>query len=91
MSDYESPFTLEEVHQDIDARKKNRAPGRDGLGLEFYRAAKTIMGDDLCRLLNTMIFDGATTIQQKLGTIVCLPKHGKMLTPADRRLITLEL
>jgi hypothetical protein len=89
MSDYESPFTLEKVHQAIDAGKKNRAPRRDGLGLEIYRAAKTIMGDDLCRLLNTMYFDGATTMQQKLRTIVCLPKHGKMLTPADRRPITL--
>jgi hypothetical protein len=89
MSDYESPFTIEEVHQSIDAGKENRAPGRDGLGLEFYRAAKTIMGDDLCRLLNTISFDGATTIQQKLETIVCLPKHGKIHTPADGRPITL--
>ena len=40
-------------------------------------------------LLNTMFFDGAITPQQKLGKIVCLPKHGPMLTPADRRPITL--
>jgi hypothetical protein len=36
-----------------------------------------------------MFFDKATTTQQKLGTIVCLPKSGLMLTPADRRPITL--
>jgi hypothetical protein len=36
-----------------------------------------------------MFFDGALTTQQKLGTIVCLTKHGPMLTPADRRPITL--
>jgi hypothetical protein len=35
-----------------------------------------------------MLFDGAITPQQKLGTIVCLPKHGPMLTPADRLPIT---
>ena len=87
--DYESPFTLEEIQQAVDAGGKNRAPGRDGLGLEFYRAARTIMGDDLRRILNTMFFDRAITPQQKLGTIVCLPKHGPMLTPADRRPITL--
>jgi hypothetical protein len=36
-----------------------------------------------------MFFDGAITPQQKLGTIVCLPKHSPQLTPADRRPITL--
>jgi hypothetical protein len=36
-----------------------------------------------------MFFDRATTSQQKLDTIVCLPKSGSMLTPADRRPITL--
>jgi hypothetical protein len=86
---YESPFTLEEVQRAIDSGGKNRAPGRDGLSREFYRAVKTIVGDDLCRILNNMFFDGAITPQQKLGTIVCLPKHGPQLTLADRRRITL--
>jgi hypothetical protein len=36
-----------------------------------------------------MFFDGALTSQQKLGTFVCLPKHGPMLTPADLRPIIL--
>jgi hypothetical protein len=36
-----------------------------------------------------MFFDGVLTPQQKLGTTVCLPKHGPMLTPADRCSITL--
>jgi hypothetical protein len=36
-----------------------------------------------------MFFDRATTPQQKLGTIVCLPKSAPMLTPANRRPITL--
>jgi len=47
------------------------------------------MGDDIRRVLNTMFFDGAFTPQQKLGTIFCLSKNGPMLTPADRRPITL--
>jgi hypothetical protein len=86
---YESPFTLEEVSRVIDSGGKNRAPGRDGLSLEFYKATKTIVGEDLCRILNNMFFDGAVIAQQKLGTIFRLPKHGPQLTPADRRPITL--
>ena len=49
----------------------NRAPGRDGLSFEFYRAARTIMGDYLNGILNTIFFGGAITPQQKLGTIFC--------------------
>jgi hypothetical protein len=36
-----------------------------------------------------MFFLTATTPQQKLDTIVCLPKSGPKLMPADRRPITL--
>jgi hypothetical protein len=89
MPTYDSPFTIEEIHHAIDSGGENRAPGRDGLGIEFYRAARNIMGDDLRHILNTMFFDGAITPQQKLGTIVCLPTHGPMLTRADCRTITL--
>jgi hypothetical protein len=62
---YESPFTLEEVKA-IDTGGRNSAPGRDGLSLEFYRASRTNVGDDLCRILNNMFFDGAVTPQQML-------------------------
>jgi len=89
MPTYDSPFTTQEIYQALDAGGKNRAPGLDGLSLEYYRAARNIMGDDFRHILNTMFFDGATTSQQKLGTIVCLPKHGPMLTPDDCRPITL--
>ena len=67
----------------------NRALGRDGLSLEFYKTAWPLIGDDLCRIINSMFFDRAITPQQKLGTMVCLPNSGLMLTPADCRPITL--
>ena len=61
MPNYDSPFNLQEIHQALELGGKNRAPGRDGLGLEYYRAARNIMGEDLRNILNTMFFDGATT------------------------------
>ena len=86
---YESPFTSEEIYQAINAGGTNRAPGRDGLNFEFYRKAWPLIGDDLCCIMNSMFFDSTITPQQKRGTIVCLPKPGPMLTPSDRRPITL--
>jgi len=47
------------------------------------------MGDDPHHILNAMFFDGTIVPQQKLGTTVCLPMRDPMLTPPDRRLITL--
>ena len=88
MHTYEYPFTLEKIHQAIDSGGKNSAPCREGLGLEFYRAARTTMGDDLHRIINTMFFDCAIIPQTKLRTIACLPKRGQMLSPADCRPIT---
>ena len=67
----------------------NRAPRRNGFSLEFYKTAWPLIGDDFCRIINSMFFDRATTTQQKLGTIACLPKSGPMLNRADRRPITL--
>jgi hypothetical protein len=86
---YENPFTPEEIQQAIGSGGTNRAPGRDGLSFEFYKTAWPVIGDDLCRIINNMFHDRTITTQQKLGNIVCLPKSGPMLTPADRRPITL--
>jgi hypothetical protein len=80
---------MAEVSSAIASGGKNRFPGRDGLSLEFYKATQNIVGEDLCRILNNMFFDGAITPQHKLGTIVCLLKKDPQLTPADRRPITL--
>jgi hypothetical protein len=86
---YETPFTHTEIHTAITSRGQNRAPGRDGLGLGFYKATWPIIRDDLCLILNDMFFEGPITTQQKQGTIFCLPKTNRMLTLADRRPITL--
>ena len=87
VSTYASPITQEKIYHAITTGGKN--PGRDGLSLEFYKTAWSLIVDDLCCIINSMFFDRATTSQQKLGTNACLPKSGPMLTPADRRPITL--
>jgi hypothetical protein len=87
-NDLETPFTIPEIHHAITSGGQNRAPGRDGISLEFYKRTWDFIKDDLCTILNTMFFGNTTTTQQKAGIIVCLPKPTPMLTPADRRPIT---
>jgi hypothetical protein len=88
-SDVETPFTIPEIHHANLSGGKNRAPGRDGISLEFYRRTWDYIQDDLSAILNTMFFGDTITPQQKAGIIVCLPKPAPMLTTAVRRQITL--
>jgi len=85
----ENPFDPKEVYNSIQSGGRNRALGRDGLGLEFYKANWETIRNNLCIILNHMFFGGAITSQQKHGTIVFLPKPYRMLTPSDCRPITL--
>jgi hypothetical protein len=86
---YESPFASEEIYKAINSGGMNRAPGRDGLSLEFYKTAWPLIGDDLCRIINSVFFDRTITPQRKLGTIVCFPKLGLLLMLADCSPMTL--
>jgi hypothetical protein len=86
---YETFFTHSEILTALNSGGQNRAPGRDGLGLEFYKVTCKVIKYDLCTILNEMFFDGTLTTQQKQGIIMCIPKQTKMTTPEDRRPITL--
>jgi hypothetical protein len=82
-------FAIEEIRDASNAGGSNRAPGLDGLGMGFYRATWNLIHDDLERILNETSFEVTMTPQQKRGTIVCIPKKQKVLTPADTSPITL--
>ena len=85
----EKPIDTTEIYNAIRAGGRNRAPGNDGLGLEFYTVNWTVIREDPCNILNQMITAGIITPKQKHGVIVCLPKPHGMHTPGDYRPITL--
>ena len=85
----ENPFEPCEMYKALHSFGRNKTLGRDGLGLDFYKAIRATIKDDVCLILNRMFFGGPITSQQKHGTIVCLPKMHKPLTPTDHRQITL--
>jgi len=72
-----------------EKRRKNKAPGSDGIGLQFYKANWATIQDDIGAMMNQMFMERKLSAQQKHGLIVCLPKSSEPTTPADFRPITL--
>ena len=73
----------------ITERRTNKAPGIDGIGLEFYTTNWETIKEDLHEVLNQMFMQKNITTQQKHGVIVCRPKLKDAQTPEGYRPITL--
>jgi hypothetical protein len=85
----EQPINSKEVYIAVRKGGKKKAPGSDGLGLEFYKANWVTIKDDMSELMNQMFIERKVSPQQKHGVIVCLPKICEPTTLADFQPITL--
>jgi hypothetical protein len=68
---------------------RKRAPGIDGISLEFYFANWELIGPDLLDLFNHMFLTNTITAKKNQWIIVCIKKEGKYETPDGYRPITL--
>jgi hypothetical protein len=83
------PLTSDEIYNAILKGGGKKAPGRDGINNDFYKANFDNLKDALMDLFNQMLRERKMTDQQKRGVIVCIPKHGQPLLPEDYWPITL--
>ena len=63
----ENPFDSCEIYKAIHSGGWNKAPGRDGLGIEFYKITWATIKDDICLILNRMFFGGVFTPSKSTG------------------------
>ena len=68
---------------------RGKAPGLDGLPLEFYLSFWHVLAPDLLSVLNFSFLDGHFPISLRSGVITLLFKKGDRLNPANWRPITL--
>jgi hypothetical protein len=71
------PIMEDELLRALKKGGKNKAPGGDGMCLEFYMANWSIIKQDLLNVVNQMFMQQRITPTQKHGIIVCLPKWEK--------------
>jgi hypothetical protein len=82
-------ISMDEIQSALRTGGKNKAPGSDGICIEFYTAHRDTTKLDLHEVINQMFMQCTVTPQQKHGIIVCLPKHTGAQTPEEYRPITL--
>ena len=83
------PITAEEQQTAVHREKGNKAPGHDGIGMDFFKKNWNIIKDNMLIMFNQMYSTGNIKEQQKHGIAVCIPKTTAPKTPADYRPITL--
>jgi hypothetical protein len=80
---------MDELKLAVHQGKKRRAPGIDGICLEFYQHTWDTTKHDILKILNHMYINGEILDSQKKGTIVCIPKTSTHSQPSDFRPLTL--
>jgi len=85
----EAPITMEELRHAISKGKSHKAPGPDGIGLEFYKTAWETIKVELLQIMNLIYLEGIILRKQLQGLIVCIPKHAQPKTIDDYRPLTL--
>jgi len=55
------PITPEETHAAVQKGGRNKAPGSDGIGLEFYTTNWKIIKEGIAEILNQMFLQRSTT------------------------------
>ena len=82
-------MSVEEVLFALRGMARRKAPGLDGLPMEFYLKFWSVLGSDLVSVLNSSFDSGCLSLSQRRGVISLTFKKGNRLDPRNWRPITL--
>jgi hypothetical protein len=85
----EEPIMVDEMSHAVKQGKPHKAPGRDGICLEFYKKRWETTKQDLLDVMNDMYREGQITDRQIYGIIICIPKQARPMRSEDYRPLTL--
>ncbi len=84
-----SPITAKEVKNAIKRLKIGKAPGMDGLTVDFYKFFAEDLDDILASVFNEVLEDGSLSPSQKIAIITILFKKGDSRLVSNYRPISL--
>jgi len=83
------PITTDELWKAVSQGKLHKAPGIDGINLEFYKAEWDVIKSEFLQILNCMFTNGPILTQQVQRHVVCMPKKSHPVKIGDYRPLTL--
>ena len=85
----EGELSYAEVHQALVGMARSKAPGSDGLPMEFYLRFWDLLGSDLGDVLNSCFRSGSLSLSQRSSVISLVFKKRGRLDPRNWRPISL--
>ncbi len=77
-AELERPLSERELYAALQKMESGRAPGIDGLPVEFYKAFWAVVGEDLLAVLNESLAEDALPLSCRRAVITLLPKKGDL-------------
>ncbi|KAJ3593897.1 hypothetical protein NHX12_006230 [Muraenolepis orangiensis] len=77
-SQLEGPLTIQELQTALQVMQGRRAPGIDGLSVEFNRAYWDVLSNDLLDVFNESLASGSMPVSCRRAVITLLPKKGNL-------------
>ncbi|KAI3367340.1 hypothetical protein L3Q82_008155 [Scortum barcoo] len=72
------PLSTQELHAALQSMQARKAPGIDGLTVEFYKAFWDILAGDLLEVFNESLASGLLPLSCRRAVITLLPKKGNL-------------
>ena len=88
-SQCEGHLSIDEYFEALQGMARHKAPGSDGLPMEFYLKLWNVTGGDLVAVRNSCLDLGCLSLSQPRGVISLSFKKGDRLDSCNWRLITL--
>jgi hypothetical protein len=70
------PISMQELTFALEGMKKGRAPGIDGIPVEFFKVFWSFLGEDLLAVLNDSMEKGCLPLSCRRAVLTLLPKKG---------------
>ncbi|KAG1957228.1 hypothetical protein F2P79_007347 [Pimephales promelas] len=82
-------MSLEELYKALQGMESGKAPGIDGLPVDFYKSFWTVLGEDLLAVLNESLVEGRLPLSCRRAVLTLLPKKGDLTEIKNWRPVSL--